>query len=264
MPDFVTTAELARMLSVSPDTVLKWVRAGKIPCYKTPGGHARIPSEVAASLLPRAGRDEADDAPAALPVFRHCWEYYGEHGCLRDECRDCVAYRSRARRCYEMRAIPEEFGHLKLHCSTTCEECEYYRHTRDSLPGVLIVTRDRPHLGSVEAAGTIGLRLGIAGDEYECALEVGRLRPDWVVLDASLGRERLRRVCEHVARDERIPLARVVVASRTAAWAADCEQSVFGWIRKPFTVDELRAFVEKAAGGADPRPGHRAEAKETR
>ena len=51
--DYFTTTEAANLLSVSPDTVLKWVRAGKIESYRTPGGHSRIPSEAVARLRVR-------------------------------------------------------------------------------------------------------------------------------------------------------------------------------------------------------------------
>ena len=52
--DYYTTTEAARKLAVSADTVLKWVKAGKIDSYRTPGGHARIPKEAVETLLPKS------------------------------------------------------------------------------------------------------------------------------------------------------------------------------------------------------------------
>jgi len=40
--DVFGTVEIARMLQVSPATAVNWIRAGRIPAYKTPGGHRRV------------------------------------------------------------------------------------------------------------------------------------------------------------------------------------------------------------------------------
>lgn len=38
----LSTGEVARLLHVTPVTVLLWIRAGKLPAYRVPGGHYRI------------------------------------------------------------------------------------------------------------------------------------------------------------------------------------------------------------------------------
>ncbi|MBI3122548.1 MAG: helix-turn-helix domain-containing protein [candidate division NC10 bacterium] len=38
----LSTGEVARLLHVSPVTVRCWIRAGKLPAYRVPGGHYRI------------------------------------------------------------------------------------------------------------------------------------------------------------------------------------------------------------------------------
>jgi excisionase family DNA binding protein len=40
-----STSEVARFCHVTPDTVRKWAEAGRIPVFKTPGGHRRIRRE---------------------------------------------------------------------------------------------------------------------------------------------------------------------------------------------------------------------------
>ena len=37
-----STSDVARFCHVTPDTVRKWAEAGRIPVFKTPGGHRRI------------------------------------------------------------------------------------------------------------------------------------------------------------------------------------------------------------------------------
>ena len=38
----LSTGQAAKLLSVSPDTVLKWVKKGRVFAQKTPGGHHRL------------------------------------------------------------------------------------------------------------------------------------------------------------------------------------------------------------------------------
>lgn len=55
---FVTTQEAARMLGMSLRTVQLWAESGLLSCWKTEGGHRRIPLESVERLLAdRAGRD---------------------------------------------------------------------------------------------------------------------------------------------------------------------------------------------------------------
>ncbi len=38
----LSTGDIARLLHVTPVAVLHWIRAGKLPAYRVPGGHYRI------------------------------------------------------------------------------------------------------------------------------------------------------------------------------------------------------------------------------
>ena len=38
----MTTGAAARMLGLHRDTVKRWISAGKLPSWRTPGGHRRI------------------------------------------------------------------------------------------------------------------------------------------------------------------------------------------------------------------------------
>ncbi|MCW2868529.1 MAG: binding domain protein excisionase family, partial [Marmoricola sp.] len=38
----LTPAEVAAILFVDPKTVTRWARAGKLNCFRTPGGHRRF------------------------------------------------------------------------------------------------------------------------------------------------------------------------------------------------------------------------------
>ena len=53
-PSYLRTAEVADLLHVSPKTVSRWAKEGRLPFLKTLGGHRRYPEDeiraLAASL----------------------------------------------------------------------------------------------------------------------------------------------------------------------------------------------------------------------
>jgi excisionase family DNA binding protein len=51
LDDTLTPAEVARQFRVSPTTVAKWAEEGKIPSFRTPGGHRRFRREDVAEFL---------------------------------------------------------------------------------------------------------------------------------------------------------------------------------------------------------------------
>ena len=50
---FFTTSEVARYCAVTNDGVLKWIKAGKLKAFSTPGGHYRIASDEFRGFLQR-------------------------------------------------------------------------------------------------------------------------------------------------------------------------------------------------------------------
>lgn len=55
---FLARSEVSKLLGVSPNTVTRWAREGRLPCQVTLGGHHRFDSELVEQLrksLYRAG-----------------------------------------------------------------------------------------------------------------------------------------------------------------------------------------------------------------
>ena len=50
---YIRTAEAARLLRVSPKTVSRWAKEGKIPHVMTLGGHRRFPETAILDLAHR-------------------------------------------------------------------------------------------------------------------------------------------------------------------------------------------------------------------
>jgi excisionase family DNA binding protein len=56
--DFLTRSEVSKLLGVSPNTVTRWAREGRLACQVTLGGHHRFERELVEQLrksLYRAG-----------------------------------------------------------------------------------------------------------------------------------------------------------------------------------------------------------------
>ncbi len=116
----MTTGEAAAIFDVDPDTVLRWIKSGEIPAIRTPGGHYRINRNVFLTKMIK----EKNDTRSTLS---YCWEYYSESGIMREACKECIVYKSRASRCYELSNLPAPIGHAKLFCSESCKDCQYFK-----------------------------------------------------------------------------------------------------------------------------------------
>lgn len=65
---FYTTSEVARLLGVTPPTVIKWVKDGQLSAHRTPGGHRRISAAELAEFTARCGYDLGEEAVAQAPA----------------------------------------------------------------------------------------------------------------------------------------------------------------------------------------------------
>ncbi len=241
--DYLTTTQAAKLLSVSPDTVLKWVKAGKVRSYRTLGGHFRIPREEL--NLPVSDASGSRTRSSHASTFLYCWEYLAGDGDIRSECKDCITYRSRASRCYELKDLPGEFGCLNLLCDTECTDCEYYKTVSGQGVNVLIIS-ESDHLiqnfNPVDDAS--GIQVQFARNEYEAAVAIQDFRPDYVVVDCAIGKRRTAAMCSSLFSDIRIPVARIILSSKTRELKDYCDREVFGWIKKPFSIEQLKECIQ--------------------
>jgi excisionase family DNA binding protein len=244
--DYLTTTQAARLLSVSPDTVLKWVKAGKVKSYRTLGGHFRIPiSELDIPESERPAMKVVTNGVAAPSTHQYCWEYLAKGGEISPECKNCITYKSRAQRCYELKDLPGGFGCLNLMCDTKCEDCDYYQVAHGHKPRVLVFSDGKRLIkGGARPGSMNGFELEFARSEYEAAALIQSFRPDYIVVDCGFGKRRTAAICRHLFDDIRIPVVRIILSSKAREIDDYCDQDVFAWIKKPFTVEQLRECVE--------------------
>lgn len=245
--DYLTTGEAAALCSVTPDTVLKWIKAGRIPANRTPGGHHRIPHSALIPIVNLTQRVPQTDW--GTDSFQFCWEFNSRDGQMPEGCRQCIVYRSRTRRCYQMRSLPSEAGHARIFCDGPCEECEYYLTVGKTRANVVVVT-DEDNLRSEleKEAPHADFDLRFTDCEYRCSMMVDKHRPDYIVIDCRMGTERSRDFAQMIDEDPRIPFVRVILAGDPAEQPAECDKLVFAYIKHPFTTDMLSNLI----GGTRP------------
>lgn len=139
---YLSTGQAATRCSVSPDTVLKWIRSGRLLARRTAGGHHRIDEEDLERLLEDSSpSDRVPESHEHQRRFQYCWEYNGS-GQLLDECKKCPVYLMRAHRCYEVAKLAPEVGPPRTFCVESCEDCGFYRMVQGQRTNVLVVTDD--------------------------------------------------------------------------------------------------------------------------
>jgi excisionase family DNA binding protein len=263
----LTTTQAARLCSVTPDTVLKWIRSGRLPARRTAGGHHRIHVDDLDRVLrpanPGDGESgvagESADAQVRREVysrfasprrqFRYCWEYNGR-GKLFEGCQNCVVYQMRAQRCYEVIKLAPEIGHNKLFCKESCAKCNYFKLVHEQPIHVLVVTGDKDLSAGLkkDAAGAM-FRVEVTECEYTCSAVVDHFRPDFAVVDCSMGPEASRDITRHLLEDPRIPFARVILAATEREFPSACDREVFARIERPFGLAEIAECIGGVGSG---------------
>jgi excisionase family DNA binding protein len=245
----LSTGQAAKLCSVTPDALLKWIKCGVLPAGRTAGGHYRIRREDVERLR-RQAHEGVFQAPgphlraAAGHHFRYCWEHNG-NGRLLKGCRECVVYMLRAQRCYKVAKFAPQIGHNKLFCKRSCEECDYYRMVREQATNILVFTDNQDLAESLaQAVEHERFRLETTDCEYKCSALVDVFRPDYVVIDCSLGQDTSRDICRHLVQDPRVPYVRVIMAGADDEFPEGCDKEVFARIEKPFGMREIVECID--------------------
>jgi len=146
----------------------------------------------------------------------------------------------RAHRCYEVAEYAQAVGHNKVFCKGTCLECDYYRIVHQQNANVLTITDNDILAQNLKRTATNApFNLEFADCEYACSAVVDRFRPDFAIVDCSLGETTVRDMITHLVEDPRIPHVRVILAVETPQEVDKCDKEIFGWMIKPFSADNV-------------------------
>ncbi|MEE9443303.1 MAG: helix-turn-helix domain-containing protein [candidate division Zixibacteria bacterium] len=253
LPDkeYFTTGETAAMCAVTANTVLKWVVAGKIPAARTPGGHHRIPRSAIMELI--KNKEPIKSMGSKKPVvsrnnkkaFQYCWEFNSQGGKLPEGCKNCIVYRSRTGRCYEIAGLGTVAGHAGVFCQNSCDKCEYYEAVRNNYSNVLVVT-DKPGIREALEVDKkqANFKLEFSDCEYRCSMMVDKFEPDYIVVDCSMGQKRSREFAQHLSVDPRIPYARIILGGGESEIPSECNHLVFAFLKRPFSIKAISDLID--------------------
>jgi len=129
----LSTGQAAKVCSVTPDTILKWIRSGRLPAQRTAGGHHRVDRRDLEQILRAGATRRAAGPDDGGAEFRFCWDHKGD-GTLPEGCQACVVYALRAQRCYEAVKLQSDAGHAMLFCEGSCDDCDYYKRSTSRPP----------------------------------------------------------------------------------------------------------------------------------
>jgi len=247
----MTTGEVAKLCGVTPDAVLKWIKAGKLPATRTPGGHFRVSrATCSAKGLGESPHEEPQQAtPVTTPANTEesrCWEFFGTDGKPKDACLKCVVFVAGARHCYKLAELGTQTGHKRNFCGKDdCEPCSFYRASHGMTTAVLVVTRDDALTRRLENdIDHSRITLQVARSGYDASIAIAAFHPTLVVLDSDVPEVREGQLPESIMRDERVPGAAVFVAMREGD-EVTVDRDSAPTIEAPFSA---RQVEELAAG----------------
>jgi excisionase family DNA binding protein len=243
MPHFLTTGKAAQLCSVKPDTVLKWIKKGRIAATRTAGGHYRIEENTLVPLMPGLPSKDPPATAATGPAAHclRCWEYMGS--ALREECKQCVVYKMRCGCCFDLVKLVKGAEHAKCFSAGLCQECPYYRRAHNLPPNVLVVTRDEPLIQNIAKKANGSAAVRYARNGYETSAIISVFRPAVVVVGEAVAASEPDLI-EALAADPRVPGVRILFGLRKGSSTVQpMRGAIAGVMERPFCCDEIVAWT---------------------
>jgi excisionase family DNA binding protein len=243
----LTTGKAAQLCSVKPDTVLKWIKKGRLPAVRTVGGHYRVEEQdVMEALTQGRVSDEPREQTSALcgrPM--RCWEYMNQGPGT--ECQDCVVYKVHASYCFRLVQQLKGAAHASHFCGTSCQECPYYRRVHELATNVLVITKDESLIRDLAARENKQVAFRFARRGYDASAIIEVFRPAFVILDQAVLDSLGTALLEALASDPRAKGVRIVVAIRKGSMGFRMRGfPVYATVQEPFQADDLVVLINRA------------------
>ncbi len=242
----LTTGRAARLCSVKPDTVLKWIKKGRLRAVRTAGGHFRVEEREVLRLLARNGLPDLRERE--LPVLcsrpMRCWEYMSNSP--GETCKDCIVYQVHAVWCFRMVALVRGAGHGRHFCVGPCQDCPYYRRVQGLPANVLVVTRDEALIQDLAKRESKSVAFRFARRGYDAAAIIAVFRPAFIVLDQAVLDNGESPLLEALASDQRAAGARILLALRKGSVIPRPRHpAVMAVLEEPFSPAEIVALIDR-------------------
>lgn len=249
--NLLTTGQAAKLCSVTPDAILKWIKKGRLRGVRTAGGHYRIryPDLQPFIASPESAESSSQQVSKCDQRDMHCWEYLSDGGVLRDDCKQCVVYRVRAVRCFLMADLEAEVGHGRRFCRNSCDDCVYYRRAKGLPTNVLILSSDPQLINRLAREQDDEVSLRFAQTPYEASAIFHEFWPAFVLIDVERIPERDTELLDSLAADPRLPGLKIILVVPPAMMDSKlCPQKsdqIVGVLQKPLGSRAVAALINR-------------------
>ncbi len=242
--NLLSTGRASKLLSVTPDTILKWIKQGKVRAVRTAGGHYRVSQEAIEAFLQSSSEKPSPENSFSSDSLMYCWEFFAENGKVRTGCQNCLVFRAHALKCFEMNHLPKGMGFNGGLCASSCASCAYYYYHQGRPFKVLVVT-DNPacRKNLTQEPGSHNIQFQFVSCEYESSLVIDRFRPDFVVVDCTMQEMKCQELCHHLAEDPRIPDATLILATPPRRRVLSIPGAIR--VRNPLSLSELESHLNR-------------------
>lgn len=256
----LTTGQAAKLCAVTPDTVLKWIKKGKLEATRTAGGHYRValpdlepflagfgqkpvPVVSQGTFPPLRSHDGTKEEAEEVP----CWEFLSDNGETREACKQCVVYRVKATRCFLMAGLDSDVGHAHQFCEGTCEECVYYRRVQGLGTQVLFISPDEELVSRIEWSEDETVTIRFARNGYEASALIQEFRPEVAIIDLDGLPDHGFGLLDSIAADPRVPHIRVILVVPSEGMKRVLQRPrhrlVVSMLEKPHVCDHIEEAV---------------------
>jgi excisionase family DNA binding protein len=241
----LTTGKAARMCSVKPDTVLKWIKKGVLPATRTMGGHYRVEEQDLLQVLaPEDGGEGRGEDKTLCSRPMRCWEYLSNSPGA--ECQECVVYKTHATWCFRLVGVVKGTGHARRFCSGLCQECPYFRRVHGLPANVLVVSQDEALIRDLAKNENSAVAFRFARRGYDASATIAVFRPAFVVIDQGILEELGITLVDALAADPRARGTRIIVAIRKGSMGLRAHnRAVYAVIEEPFRAEDLVAIANR-------------------
>jgi len=233
--DMVSTGQAAKLCSVTPDTILKWIKNNKIEAVQTAGGHYRITKDKLKPYMVVS----LEEVQETTHQIDYCWQYHADKNNINENCRECMIFKSKAEKCYLVAGLGENAGHAQTFCTTSCYECEYFHLMNSSPISVLIISENQELKQKLqkEVNGNLTFKFACCG--YDTSMIIQEFRPDYIIIDESMVNSNPDEICKHILNDPRVHGSQIVLAIAQQRSERKIPEGVCASIRIPFNASDM-------------------------
>ena len=97
----------------------------------------------------------------------------------------------------------------------------------------------------------IDFNLRMVDSEYRCSMAVENFRPDYVIIDCSIGKNECAGYTRHLSEDPRIPYVKIILVGDIHEIPSECNRLIFAVMNDPFNLAELENLIGLAKIGRE-------------